>query len=97
MLSSSEVLAAILEKPTDLAHVRAGHGRRDLCFAELRQPRSAQYHALARHARSAGPESIVQTFVDDGRSGRRCPSRWRLYSAQASTLPCSGASATNRR
>jgi uncharacterized protein len=68
MLSSSEVLAAILEKPTDLAHVRS-LVTEDVTYISLNYDNPDLRSIMpwcGTHER-AGPESIVQTFVDVGR------------------------------
>lgn len=58
MLSASEVLSAILGKPTDLGHVRSlGYHNPDL----------RSITPWCGTHRQAGPESIVRTFVDVGR------------------------------
>jgi uncharacterized protein len=68
MLSSSEVLAAILKNLTDLAHVRS-LVTEDLTYVSLNHD-NLDLHSImpwcGTHDR-AGPESIVQTFADVGR------------------------------
>jgi len=98
MLSSSEVLAAILEKPTDLAHVRA-LVTEDVTYVSPNYD-NPDLHSIMPWCGThdlPGPRASSRPLLMTDVTGRRCPSRWRLYSAQASTLPCSGASATNRR
>jgi uncharacterized protein len=88
MLSSSEVLATILERPTELSHVRS-LVTEDLTYVSLNFE-NPDLHTIMPWCGThdhAGPESIVQIFVDAARSGRSYPSRWRRCSARASTQP----------
>jgi uncharacterized protein len=68
MLSSSEVLAAIQQKPSDLSHLRS-LVTDDVTYVSLNDS-NPDLHSImpwcGRHDR-AGPQSIVQTFVDVGR------------------------------
>jgi uncharacterized protein len=68
MLSASEVLSAILEKPTDLEHVRS-LVTDDVTYVSLNYDNRNLQSVMpwcGTHAH-AGPESIVKTFVDVGR------------------------------
>src|SRR5580704_13611476 len=68
MLSAGEVLAAILHSPADLEHVRS-LVTDDLTYVS-RSYDNPDLHSImpwcGTHER-AGPQSIVQTFVDVGR------------------------------
>jgi len=68
MLSSSEVLAAILQKPTDLEHVRS-LVTDDLTYVSLNydNPDLRSIMPWCGTHEHAGPESVVKTFVDVGR------------------------------
>ncbi len=68
MLSASEVLAAILEKPTDIDHVRS-LVTNDLTYVSLNynNPDLTSIMPWCGTHEHAGPESIVKTFVDVGR------------------------------
>ena len=68
MLSASEVLAAILQKPTDLAHVRS-LVTDDLTYVSLNydNPDLRSIMPWCGTHDHAGPESIVKTFVDVAR------------------------------
>ena len=68
MLSASEVLSRILEKPTDLDHVRS-LVTDDVTYVSLNYDNQEltsimPWCGVHEHA---GPESIVNTFVDVGR------------------------------
>ena len=68
MLSASEVLSAILEKPTDLKHVRS-LVTDDVTYVSLNYD-NRDLHSIMPWCGThehAGPESIVKTFVDVGR------------------------------
>lgn len=94
MLSPSEVLSAILEKPTyfDQAQSLVTDDVTYVCSTTT-TPTCA---ALCRGAASehAGPDSILATFFDVGRIGTLSPSNPRPWLVPANTLPCSGASPT---
>jgi uncharacterized protein len=68
MLSASEVLSAILEKPTDLDHVRS-LVTDDVTYVSLNydHPNLTSIMPWCGAHEHAGPESIVKTFVDVGR------------------------------
>ena len=68
MLSSSEVLAAILENPTDLEHVRS-LVTDDLTYVSLNydNPDLRSIMPWCGTHEHAGPESVVRTFVDVAR------------------------------
>jgi hypothetical protein len=65
MLSSSEVLAAILENPTDLKHVRS-LVTNDLTYVSLNygNPDLHSNMPWCGTHEHAGPKSVVQTFID---------------------------------
>ena len=68
MLSASEVLSAILEKPTDLEHARSLVTDR-VTYVSLNYD-NRDLHSIMPWCGThehAGPESIVKTFVDVGR------------------------------
>jgi uncharacterized protein len=68
MLSASEVLSAILEKPTDLEHVRS-LVTDDVTYVSLNYE-NRDLHSIMPWCGThelAGPESIVKTFVDVSR------------------------------
>jgi uncharacterized protein len=68
MLSASEVLSTLLEKPTDLEHVRS-LVTDDVTYVSLNHA-NADLHSIMPWCGAhehAGPESIVKTFVDVGR------------------------------
>jgi hypothetical protein len=68
MLSASEVLSAILEKPTDLEHVRS-LVTDDVTYVSLNNdnPNLQSIMPWCGTHEHAGPGSIVRTFVDVGR------------------------------
>ena len=63
MLSSSEVLAAILDKPTDIAHVQA-LTTADVAYVSLNHDNPELHSIMPWCGTSQGPKSIVKTFVD---------------------------------
>jgi len=68
MLSASEVLSAILQKPTDLDHVRS-LVTDDVTYVSLSYD-NPDLHSIMPWCGThehAGPESIVKTFVDVAR------------------------------
>ena len=68
MLSSSEVLAAILARPVDLSHVRS-LVTEDVTYVSLNYE-NPDLHSIMPWCGThdhAGPESIVQTFVNVAR------------------------------
>ena len=68
MLSASEVLAAILERPTDIDHVRS-LVTDDMTYVSLNYENPDLTSIMpwcGTHAHE-GPASIVQTFIDVGR------------------------------
>jgi uncharacterized protein len=87
MLSASEVLSAILEKPTDLEHVRS-LVTDDVTYVSLNYD-NPDLHSImpwcGTHER-AGPESIVKTFVDVGRY-------WQVISFEPDSVFGSGENA----
>jgi uncharacterized protein len=68
MLNASEVLSAILEKPTDLDHVRS-LVTEDVTYVSLNydNPDLTSIMPWCGGHERAGPESIVKTFVDVAR------------------------------
>jgi uncharacterized protein len=68
MPSASEVLSAILERPTDLGHVRS-LVTTDVTYVSLNfdNPDLRSIMPWCGTHKHAGPESIVKTFVDVGR------------------------------
>jgi uncharacterized protein len=66
MLISTEILSAILEKPTDLAHVRS-LVTLDVTYVSLNYSNSDLKTIMPWCGTSRGPESIVKTFADVGR------------------------------
>jgi ketosteroid isomerase-like protein len=68
MLSSSEVLVAILQKPTDLAYVRS-LVTDDVTYVSLNydNPDLRSIMPWCGMHEHAGPESIVKTFIDVAR------------------------------
>ena len=66
MLSSTEILSAILEKPTDLAHVRS-LVTPDVTYVSLNYSNPDLKRIMPWCGTSRGPESIVRTFVDVAR------------------------------
>jgi hypothetical protein len=68
MLSSSEILAAILDNPTDLEHVRS-LVTDDVTYVSLNydNPDLRSIMPWCGTHDHGGPESIVRTFIDVGR------------------------------
>jgi uncharacterized protein len=66
MLSPSEVLSAILDKPTDIDHVRS-LVTPDVTYVSLNYDNPDLKRIMPWAGTSRGPESIVKTFVDVGR------------------------------
>jgi uncharacterized protein len=66
MLRSTEILSAILEKPTDLAHVRS-LVTPDVTYVSLNYSNPDLKRIMPWCGTSRGPESIVGTFVDVSR------------------------------
>ena len=66
MLSSTEILSAILEKPTDLAHVRS-LVTPDITYVSLNHSNPDLKRIMPWCGTSRGAESIVKTFVDVAR------------------------------
>src|ERR1700747_382371 len=66
MLSSSEILAAILKNPTDLDHVRSLVAP-DVTYVSLNYDNPDLKRVMPWAGTSRGPESIVRTFVDVGK------------------------------
>ncbi len=66
MRSASEVLAAILDNPTELAHVRA-LTTDDVTYISLNHDNPDLHRIMPWCGTSHGAESIVGTFVDVGR------------------------------
>jgi hypothetical protein len=78
MLSSTEILSAILAKPTDLAHVRS-LVTPDVTYVSLNYSNPDLKRIMPWCGTSRGPESIVKTFVDVGRY-------WTVQSFQTEAL-----------
>lgn len=66
MLSSTEVLAAILRNPTDIDHVRT-LVTPDVTYVSLNYDNTDLKKIMPWAGTSRGAESIVKTFVDVGR------------------------------
>jgi uncharacterized protein len=66
MLKPTEVLSAILDKPTDLDHVRS-LVTPDVTYVSLNYDNPDLKRIMPWAGTSHGPESIVKTFVDVGR------------------------------
>ena len=66
MLSSTEILSAILEKPTDLANVRS-LVTPDITYVSLNHSNPDLKRIMPWCGTSRGAESIVKTFVDVAR------------------------------
>ena len=66
MPSSTEILAAILKKPTDLDHVRSLVAP-DVTYVSLSHQNSDLKRIMPWAGTSRGPESIVKTFADVAR------------------------------
>jgi uncharacterized protein len=66
MLNSTQILSAILEKPTDLAHVRS-LVTADVTYVSLNYSNPDLKRIMPWCGTSRGPESIVKTFVDVSR------------------------------
>lgn len=66
MLSSTEVLSAILDNPTDIEHVRS-LTTEDVTYVSLNHDNPDLHKIMPWCGTSYGPESIVKTFVDVGR------------------------------
>jgi uncharacterized protein len=66
MLSPTEVLASILDKPTDIDHVRS-LVTSDVTYVSLNYDNPDLKRIMPWAGTSRGPESIVKTFVDVGR------------------------------
>jgi len=66
MLTPTEVLSSILEKPTDIDHVRALVAP-DVTYVSLNYDNPDLKRIMPWAGTSRGPESIVKTFVDVGR------------------------------
>jgi ketosteroid isomerase-like protein len=66
MANASEVLAAILEKPTDLEHVRS-LTTVDVTYVSLNYSNPDLARIMPWCGAHAGPESIVNTFKQVGR------------------------------
>ena len=84
MLSSSEVLAAILQKPTDLKHVRS-LVTDDVTYVSLNydNPDLRSIMPWCGTHEHSGPESIVKTFIDVARY-------WEVLSFEPEALFGSG-------
>jgi uncharacterized protein len=78
MLSSTEILSAILEKPMDLAHVQS-LVTPDVIYVSLNYSNPDLKRIMPWCGTSWGPESIVKTFVDVGRY-------WSVQSFEAEAL-----------
>src|SRR5580658_5380127 len=63
MLSSTEILSAILEKPTDIEHVRS-LVTPDVTYVSLNYSNPDLKRIMPWCGTSRGPESIVKTFSD---------------------------------
>ena len=66
MLSPTEILSAILEKPTDMDHVRS-LVTPDVTYVSLNYSNPDLKRIMPWCGTSRGPESIVKTFVDVAR------------------------------
>ncbi|HTV98485.1 MAG TPA: nuclear transport factor 2 family protein [Steroidobacteraceae bacterium] len=66
MLTPMQILSAILDKPTDLDHVRS-LVTPDVTYVSLNQADPDLKRIMPWCGTSRGPESIVKTFVDVGR------------------------------
>src|ERR1700747_1605588 len=66
MLSSSEILAAILKNPTDLDHVRSLVAP-DVTYVSLNYDNPDLKKIMPWAGTSRGPESIVKTFEEVSR------------------------------
>jgi hypothetical protein len=66
MLSPTEILSAILEKPTDMDHVRS-LVTPDVTYVSLNYGNPDLKRIMPWCGTSRGPESIVKTFVDVSR------------------------------
>jgi hypothetical protein len=78
MLSATEILSAILEKPTDLPHV-CSLVTADVTYVSLNYSNPDLKKIMPWCGTSRGPESIVKTFVDVGRY-------WELQSFETEAL-----------
>jgi ketosteroid isomerase-like protein len=78
MRSSQEVLSAILEKPTDLEHVRSLVSP-DVTYVSLNYNNPDLKKIMPWAGTSRGPESIVQTFRDVARF-------WQVVSFESEAL-----------
>jgi uncharacterized protein len=85
MLSASEVLTAILEKPTDLEHVRS-LVTDDVTYVSLNYGNPDLHSIMPWCGTHAGPESIVKTFVDVSRY-------WQVISFEPDSVFGSGENA----
>jgi hypothetical protein len=66
MMKSTDILSAILEKPTDIAHVRS-LVTADVTYVSLNYSNPDLKRIMPWCGTSKGPESIVKTFVDVSR------------------------------
>ena len=66
MLSPTEILSAILDKPTDIDHVRS-LVTPDITYVSLNYSNPDLKRVMPWCGTSRGPESIVKTFVDVSR------------------------------
>jgi uncharacterized protein len=66
MLSPKDILQAILENPTDLAHV-SKYAAPDVTYVSLNYEHADLKRIMPWCGTSKGPQAIVQTFVDVGR------------------------------
>jgi hypothetical protein len=66
MLSATEVLAAILDNPTDIEYVRS-LTTDDVTYVSLNHDNPDLHRIMPWCGTSRGPESIVKTFVDVAR------------------------------
>jgi uncharacterized protein len=78
MLSSTEILSAILEKPTDLVRVRS-LVTPDVTYVSLNYSNPDLNRIMPWCGTSRGPESIVKTFVDVARY-------WTVQSCETEAL-----------
>ncbi|MCP3712162.1 nuclear transport factor 2 family protein [Paraburkholderia sp. CNPSo 3274] len=78
MLTPTEVLSSILEKPTDIDHVRA-LVTPDVTYVSLNYDNPDLKRIMPWAGTSHGPESIVKTFVDVG-------SFWEIQSFEPEAL-----------
>jgi hypothetical protein len=94
VLSPTEIVAAILDNPTDLDHVRS-LATDEVTYVSLNYDNPDLKRIMPWCGTSKGPESIVKTFVDVGRYWEKQALQLRRSLVLANTSRCLAVSHTN--